>query len=131
MRAAGSVRRLTLDAGALVAYERNDRSVREMLHEALVAGVRVTVPAGVLAQVWRDGRRQARLGYLLQQDGVTIVDLDEPAAKASGELCGLTDTRDVIDASVVVCARSERSTVITSDPSDIGRLDPRLELKAV
>jgi hypothetical protein len=63
---------------------------------------------------------------------VTVVDLTEPTAKASGELCGHSDTRDVIDASAVVCARHRRpTTVLTSDPADMRRLDPRLDVQAV
>ena len=132
MRAARSARHLTLDAGALVAYDRDVRAVRERIDRALAAGVEVTVPAGALAQVWRDGRRQAMLASLLKEKGVTVVDLTEPAAKASGELCGHTDTRDVIDASVVVCARNRRpATVLTSDTADMRRLDPRLDVQAV
>jgi hypothetical protein len=92
----------------------------------------VLIPAGALAQVWRDRQRQVSLRMLLRQDGVDVVDLDEAAAKASGELCGRTATRDVIDASVVVCARVRGAgTVLTSDPSDIRHLDPALEVEAV
>ena len=54
----------------------------------------------------------------------------QKVAKASGELCGRTDTRDVIDASVVVCAREQRdSIVLTSDPTDIRNLDPALDVQ--
>jgi hypothetical protein len=128
----GRVGLLTLDAGALVAYERDDRSVRERIYTSLRNGGRVIVPAGVLAQVWRDRRRQVLLVRLLREDGVEVVDLDEDAAKASGELCGRTDTSDVIDASVVVCAREQRgATVLTSDPSDIRNLDPTLDVQPV
>ena len=123
---------VTLDAGALLAFERNDRSVRDRIYLALADGWRVKVPAGALAQVWRDRRRQVRLARLLGEDGVTVADLTEDAAKASGELCGRTATSDVIDASVVVCARGQRSsTVLTSDPSDIARLDSTLDVQRV
>jgi PIN domain len=128
----GTAGHLTLDAGALVAYERKDRSVRDRIRAALREGGQVTVPAGVLAQVWRDRRRQVELGWLLQDKGVTVIDLTEKVAKASGELCGRTSTSDVIDASVVVCAREQPdSTVLTSDPSDIRHLDPLLDVQKV
>jgi hypothetical protein len=130
--AARRARHLTLDAGALVAYERNDRSVRESIRAALDAEMDVMVPAGALAQVWRDGRRQASLAKLLKEDGVEVADLDEDTAKTSGELCGRTATRDVIDASVVVCARGQRrGRVLTSDPDDMRRLDSTLEVQRV
>jgi hypothetical protein len=126
----GPAGHLTLDAGALVAYERNDRAVREAIRAALSGGGHVTVPAGVLAQVWRDRRRQVRLTLLLRQ--VHVQDLDEGVAKAAGELCGRAGTSDVIDASVVVCAREQRdSTVLTSDPADMDHLDPTLDVQRV
>ena len=125
-------RRLTLDAGALIAYERGDQAVCRTIQRALDEGTDVRVPAGALGQVWRDGRRQARLVRLLRLDDVTVSDLDEVAAKASGELCGRTATSDVIDASVVVCALAQGGrTVLTSDPADISRLDPRLDVRRV
>jgi hypothetical protein len=34
----------------------------------------------------------------------------------------------VIDATVVLCARSHANTVVTSDPADLRRLDPKLRL---
>ncbi len=132
MGKARRVRPLTLDAGALVAIERRDRTVRETIRIALDAGMGVMVPAGALAQAWRDGRRQVGLARLLRLDGVEIADLDEDAAKASGELCGGSRTRDVIDASVVVCARAQRGgTVLTSDPSDIRNLDSDVDVERV
>ena len=51
----------TLDAGALIAFERNDRAVVALLARALEVGYSLAVPAGVVGQVWRDGRRRARL----------------------------------------------------------------------
>jgi hypothetical protein len=126
------VRPLTLDAGALIAIERNDEALRETIRVALDAGMQVMIPAAALAQAWRNGRRQVRLVRLLGLDGVEVSDLDELAAKASGELCARAGTRDVIDASVVVCAhRQGNATVITSDPADIQRLDARLDIEAV
>jgi hypothetical protein len=123
---------LTLDAGALLAYERNDRTVRESIKTALRDGRPVMVPAGALAQVWRDRRRQVLLAKLLREDGVDVADLSEKAAKASGELCGQARTSDVIDASVVVCAQERRgSTVLTSDPADLRNLDPTLDVRPV
>ena len=123
---------LTLDAGALLAYERKNQSVHDRIEATLRNGGSVMVPAGVLAQVWRDRRRQVMLAKLLRADGVDVADLTENAAKASGELCGRCGTSDVIDASVVVCAQERSgSTVLTSDSRDIRHLDPTLDIRAV
>ncbi|MBL9017928.1 MAG: hypothetical protein JNL83_27325 [Myxococcales bacterium] len=92
---------------------------------------RIAVPAGVIAQVWRDGRRQARLARLLALDDVEVVALDGLAARAAGQLCGVTGTTDVVDASVVLCARARAHRIATSDPDDLARLDPAAELIVV
>ena len=117
---------LTLDAGALIAFERNDRTVVAIVARALELRFRLAVPAGVVAQVWRDGRRQARLAKLLGSDVTEIEPLDDRRAREAGQLCGVAGTTDVIDASVVLCARHRSHSVLTSDPADLQRLDPTL-----
>lgn len=122
---------LTLDAGALIAFERNDRAVVAIIARSLAHGVRVAVPAGVVGQAWRDGRKQTRLARLLGSRVVEIVPLDDDAARAAGQLCGVTRTSDVIDASVVLCARARGHGVMTSNPRDIARLDGKMRLVVI
>ena len=110
---------VTYDAGALVAAERDRRSLWALHRRALERGVRPTVPAGVLGQVWRGGP-QAGLSRLLK--GCRIESLDEVRARAAGSACGRADTSDVIDATVVVGAVARADLVVTSDPDDIDRL---------
>jgi hypothetical protein len=121
-----------LDAGALVAFERGDRRM-VLLFETIRGGAeRVIVPAGVLAQVWRDGSRQARLAALVGDHRTQVDPLDESVAKAAGVLCGLSRTRDVVDASVAVSARlAGNAVVVTSDADDLRRCDPRLVLHGI
>jgi hypothetical protein len=125
------MRGVTLDAGALIAFERNDRRVVATLARALERRLTLSVPAGVIGQVWRDGRRQARLARLLGSDGVDIEPLDDLKARAAGQLCGVSNTSDVIDASVVLCARARGHVVMTSDARDLMRLDSTLRVVAV
>jgi hypothetical protein len=122
---------LALDAGALIAFERGNRKATGLLENALADDRVLLVPAGVIGQVWRDGRRQVRLARLLASDGVEIEPLDDRRAREAGMLCGLRNTDDVIDASVVLCARARHYAVVTSDPDDLAILDPRLELIVV
>jgi len=122
---------LTLDAGALIAFERNDRRVVAVLARALVHELSLVVPAGVVGQVWRDGRRQARLARLLSADEVEVEALDDRRARTAGQLCGVKRAADVIDASVVIGARERGDRVVTSDPRDLRRLDPTVELIVV
>jgi PIN domain-containing protein len=76
--------------------------------------------------VWRGAGRQQPVAALLAHRQVRVVSLDEAQAKAIGELCGRSAISDIVDASVVLCARLTESTVISSDPDDLRRLDPRL-----
>ena len=122
---------LTLDTGALIAFARNDRRIVALLAQAIHHQREILVPAGVVGQVWRDGRRQARLARLLATDDVEIEALDDRRAREAGQLCGARGTSDVIDASVVLGARARGHQIVTSDPSDLQRLDPRAALIVV
>jgi hypothetical protein len=118
----------TLDTGALIGIERGDRRMQALLDEASAAGLTISVPAGILAQAWRRSSRQTRLTRFLGLPVVAVVPLDEPTARAAGVLCDRAGTDDVIDASAVVCARLQDHVVITSDPDELRRLDPRIRL---
>jgi len=118
----------TLDTGALIAIDRGDPRLQALLDEATAAGADIAVPAGVIAQAWRGSPRQARLARLLALSAVTTVPLDEPEARATGVLCGRTGTSDVVDASVVICARARGHAVVTGDPDDLAALDRFLRL---
>jgi hypothetical protein len=119
---------LTLDAGALIAFERGERRVVAIVARALALGNKLAVPAGVVGQVWRNGRKQARLARLLGSRVVDVETLDDARARAAGQLCGATGTSDVVDASVVLCARRHDHGVLTCDPIDIRRLDASLRV---
>lgn len=121
-------RAVVLDAGALVAFERNDRRIRRLIELAAEHAGSVHVPAAVIAQVWRDGARQARLARLVKSGLLDVRNLDLDEARAAGSLCGATETADVVDASVALLARRHRAVVITSDPDDLLRLDADLPL---
>lgn len=120
---------LTLDAGALIALERRDAKMLALLREP--ASWPIRVPAGVLAQVLRPGGRQNRIFVLLGAQGTAVVPLDERVARLAAVLLASSRTTDVVDASVVVCATLNRDTVVTSDPGDLRRLEPRLPMIAV
>jgi hypothetical protein len=115
------------DAGALIAIERGDQRVRALLRVAR----RHVVPAAVLGQVWRDGARQARLARFLAAAGTVVEPLDEVGAKAVGRVLSRSGTWDIVDGFVVVCARRYQSLVLSSDPDDLLRLDPGVEVERV
>jgi predicted nucleic acid-binding protein len=95
-----------------------------LLQQALAQGRTFRVPAGVVAQAWRDGRVQVSLARFLRSEEVTIIPLDEQLARSCGELCSATDSSDIVDASVVILARQREDPILTSDASDLRRLDP-------
>lgn len=121
----------TLDAGALIAYERNAERVRGALREARRREVTIAVPAGAIAQAWRGGARQAQLSRLLRSPDLIVVPLSLDVARAAGELCGQTGTSDAIDASVALCALQLDHIVVTSDPAGLKWLAPNLRLYPV
>lgn len=121
----------TLDAGALIAFERAKRPVVALVARALERGNTLAVPAGVVAQVWRDGARQARLVRLLASEVTEVIPLDDPTARAVGQLCGTSGGTDVVDVSVVLCARQRGHKILTSDAKDLRAIDPQLELISV
>lgn len=122
---------VVLDAGALIAFDRADARMRALLRQAIASGARIIVPAGVLAQAWRNPARQVLIRALLRGPTTSVSPLDQVLAEAAGVLCGRTGTADVIDASVVLTARRERAVVVTSDVDDLRRLDRTLELHRV
>jgi hypothetical protein len=120
-----------LDTGALIGFERNDRRVVAIVARALDHHDALLVPAGVVAQAWRDGARQTRLARLLGSPLCEVLVLDDRNARAAGQLCGVSRTSDVVHASVVVAARERGVRVVTSDPDDLRRVDLHLDLVAI
>lgn len=122
---------VVLDAGALIAFERADARMRALVREAISTDVRLVIPAGVVGQVWREPTKQVALGALLRAAATSVTPLDQVLAEAAGVLCGRSRTSDVIDASVVLTARRERASVLTSDVGDLRRLDAKLTLHRI
>jgi predicted nucleic acid-binding protein len=121
-------RAVVLDAGALVAFERNDRRVRTLVELAVAHRGALHVSACVVAQVWRDGRRQARIARLIGSGALDVWPLDLDEAQATGVLCGVSASRDIVDAHVVLLARQHGAVIVTSDPDDLKRIDAGVEL---
>ena len=119
---------VTLDAGALIALERDERRVLVLLARARETGARVTIPATALAQVVRVPPRQVRLARLVRQPTTDVVPLGRVDATSVGRLLAASGTADIVDAHVVICARRAVQQVGTSDPDDLRLLDPDLHV---
>ncbi len=106
------------DAGALIAGERNDRRMWALHTGFLAEEVVPTIPAPVIAEAWRDGRRQANLARML--GGCSVEPMSEEQACRVGELAGRADLDDVVDVTVVECAIRRRcSAIVTSNAAHI------------
>jgi hypothetical protein len=119
---------VTLDAGGLIALDRNDRRMLVLLARARETGATITVPATALAQAIRRPDRQARLGRLIRQPTTDVANLDRVDATSVGRLLAASGTSDIADAHVVICARRSTQPVVTSDPGDLSALDPTIRL---
>lgn len=115
------------DSGALIALERPSaqRRLHALFHKLGEEG-RTVISAGSLAEVWRGSARQAPLGALLRRSSTHVVELTLPVAKAIGRFMGDNSGDDIVDAHVVMLARSQGLAVVTSDPGDLLALDPKL-----
>jgi hypothetical protein len=122
---------VTLDAGGLIALDRDDRRIVVLLARARETGAQVTVPAPALAQAIRLPERQVRLSRLIRQPGTDVIALGRVDATHVGRLLAASGTSDIADAHVVICARRAGQPVVTSDPNDLRQLDPALRLIAL
>jgi predicted nucleic acid-binding protein len=111
---------LTLDAGALIAYERGQERIREILAVSYERGFVPTIPAIALAEVWRGDAKDARVARLLKASSIEI--LDERIARAAGSLRRATRGADAIDACIAVGVRRRGDAIATSDPDDMRAL---------
>ncbi len=117
---------LVLDAGALIAVEREDRGVMALLKLELLARRTPVTHGGVIGQVWRGGSgRQARLGRFLP--ALQIAGLDATLGRRAGVLLGRSRTADVIDAALVLLGE-DGDSFLTSDPEDLALLAAAAEL---
>jgi hypothetical protein len=108
-----------LDAGALIAVDRRDRTIGARLRVLQQQGTPVRASSAVVGQVWRDGRKQVNLARVLA--GVGIEALGKDDGRRIGELLALAASADVVDAHVALMA-ADGDLVLTSDPADIRKL---------
>lgn len=111
---------LTLDAGALIAYERGQARIREILTTAYARGLIPTIPAIALAEVWRGDAKDARLARLIKASSIETI--DERIARAAGSLRRATEGAGTIDACIAAGVKRRGDAVATSDPEDMRAL---------
>jgi predicted nucleic acid-binding protein len=110
---------VTYDTGALIAAERDSRSIWRLHRRMIERGMKPTLPTVVLGQAWRGGP-QARLSRLVQ--GCLIEPFTERQARAAGVALARSGSSDLIDAAVVTTALERDDMIVTSDPDDLRRI---------
>ncbi len=115
-----SLAAFVLDAGPLVAVDRNNRDMMASLKVAQATGFELRTNGVVIAQAWHDpAGRQANLARLMKAIDVRAV--DGQLGREAGVLLGKAAAGDAVDATVVaIAATGDR--ILTSDPRDIGAL---------
>jgi hypothetical protein len=119
---------LVLDAGALIAVDRGDRRMQRKIQDSLRVGDRVRTNPYAVAQVWRDGAKQARLAKTLR--AVEVVPVAREDGYRAGELLGATRTKDVVDPTVAPLVKSG-DELYTSDTGDLRKPCEARGFKAV
>lgn len=110
---------ITLDTGALIAYEREQKFIKARFQRAREGGIRLTVPSIVLAEWWRAGFGRRHDALI---ESMAIEPTSELAAKAAGVALTLVPSASVVDAIVMASAALRGDVVYTSDLDDLGKL---------
>ena len=111
---------IVLDAGALIAVERRNRRMLNVLERAAIHDWTIVVPAAVIAETWRGATTHPAIARLLKAVH-RIAALDQHAAKRIGSLLaatGLSAGAHVVDAAL----ESAPCVIATSDPTDLQRI---------
>lgn len=109
---------MILDAGFLISIDRSERPAHAFLAASDRAGIGLHTTHAVVAQVWRNGARQAHLWAFLKT--ITIHTFDD--GRPVGRLLAQTKTSDVVDAQLVICAVRLDHDILTGDPDDLNTL---------
>lgn len=109
---------VTFDTGALIALERRAKRMRDAFAAATARRLRITVPAPVLTEWWREPSRTNELILL----SVDVEPLTERLAKLAGQAIKAIPGATPIDAIVMASAAQRGDLVYTSDFDDLERL---------
>ena len=114
---------VVLDAGALLALDRNDKTMWLRLKIAEQNQLPIITHCGIVGQVWRHPSGQARLAKVLTS--VVVVPVDDRLGRAAGLLLTANRSADVIDAALA-CLCRPGDVLYTSDIDELSALLSRL-----
>jgi predicted nucleic acid-binding protein len=110
---------LTLDTGALIAFDRRHRGALTLIRTAIARGIPIRIPAVVVAEFWRQGHPRET------QDLIRLrtIPVDRVLAQRAGEsLAAVPRGPSAIDALVAALADAHGDDVLSSDPGDLEAL---------
>ncbi len=111
---------MILDAGVLVAIERDESDAKDFVEAALQTREPLRTTAPIVSQVWRDGARQVLLTRFLPS--VDVLAFTANHVPLVGTLLRHSGTADVVDAHMLACAIHLEDSIITSDLGDFAHL---------
>lgn len=114
---------MSFDTGVLIGLERRDTAAWAWLKRATQRGEPPLVCSAVVAECWRDGRRQALLASALNV--CDIIDVDTELARAAGEALAAVPGAGTVDALVAASAARAGALMVTSDADDMRPLAER------
>lgn len=109
---------MILDTGVLISIDRGEQVATAIVELADDDRTTLRTSDAVVAQVWRDGARQAWLARFLQT--LEIHPLDD--GRNLGHLLRDSGTSDVVDAHVALLAQRFGDEIVTGDVEDLTRL---------
>lgn len=123
--------RVMLDTGALIALERGQQAMRKVHRLAMEHGFQIVASTPVIAEWWREGRREKERLQILRT--LVLEPPDSYVARLAGVAIGAV-AAGVVDAIVMASASIRGDTVYTSDIPDLERLSrvfPSVRLERV
>lgn len=95
--------------------------MRKVYDTAVTAGVPITVPAVVVAEWWRKGRKEKERAAILRS--VIVEPITDGIARLAGVALTLQPAAQTIDAIVLASAAQRKAEIVyTSDPNDLEAL---------
>lgn len=111
---------MILDADVLIAVDRDEPDAKDFAVAARSAKRPLRTTAPVVAQVWRDGSRQALLAQFLKS--LDVLSFTPEHISLVGALLRDSRTSDVVDAHLLACAVTLNESIITADSDDFAVL---------
>lgn len=109
---------MILDAGVFVSVDRREPAAIPFVTRTDMDDIALHTSEAVIAQVWRNGARQARLAAFLRT--VEIHPLDD--GRAVGRVLRDSGTSDVVDAHLGLLAEELDDDIVTGDVDDLRRV---------